>query len=109
MSILQLVANGLVLGAVYALVTLGFVLVVNADRRGQFCAWRPGNAGGYAAVVFGSWIKLPLLFLLPLVAWRCLSSAWSFAASPIFLMEASTLDGVHQHPADRRHLRMPMS
>jgi branched-subunit amino acid ABC-type transport system permease component len=30
MSILQLVANGLVLGAVYALVTLGFVLVVNA-------------------------------------------------------------------------------
>jgi branched-chain amino acid transport system permease protein len=25
-------------------------------------------AGGYAAVLFGSWIKLPLLFLLPLVA-----------------------------------------
>jgi branched-chain amino acid transport system permease protein len=68
MSILQLVANGLVLGAVYALVTLGFVLVVNATGAVNFAHGDLVMAGGYAAVLFGSWIKLPLLFLLPLVA-----------------------------------------
>jgi branched-chain amino acid transport system permease protein len=68
MSILQLVANGLVLGAVYALVTLGFVLVVNATGAVNFAHGDLVMAGGYAAVLFGSLIKLPLLFLLPLVA-----------------------------------------
>jgi branched-chain amino acid transport system permease protein len=68
MSILQLVANGLVLGAVYALVTLGFVLVVNATGAVNFAHGDLVMAGGYAAVLFGSWVKLPLLLLLPLVA-----------------------------------------
>ena len=68
MSILQLVANGLVLGAVYALVTLGFVLVVNATGAVNFAHGDLVMAGGYAAILFGSWIKLPLLLLLPLVA-----------------------------------------
>jgi len=68
MSILQLVANGLVLGAVYALVTLGFVLVVNATGAVNFAHGDLVMAGGYAAVLLGSSIKLPLLLLLPLVA-----------------------------------------
>ena len=41
MTLLQLVVNGLALGAAYALVALGFVFIVNATVGGQFCARRP--------------------------------------------------------------------
>ena len=68
MSLLQLIFNGLALGAVYALVTLGFVLVVNATGAVNFAHGDLVMAGGYAAVLFGSWIHQPLLVLLPLVA-----------------------------------------
>lgn len=68
MSFLQLLFNGLALGATYALVALGFVLVVNATGAVNFAHGDLVMAGGYAAVLLGAQIPLPLIVLLPLVA-----------------------------------------
>ena len=68
MSLLQILFNSLALGSVYALVALGFVLVVNATGAVNFAHGDLVMAGGYAAVFFGSWLGLPLILLLPLVA-----------------------------------------
>ncbi len=68
MSLVQLLFNGLALGAAYALVALGFVLVVNATGAVNFAHGDLVMAGGYAAVLLGSWFDTRLIFLLPLVA-----------------------------------------
>jgi branched-chain amino acid transport system permease protein len=68
MPILQLIFNGLALGAAYALVALGFVLVVNATSAANFAHGDLVMAGGYVAVLFGGWFHVPLIWLLPLVA-----------------------------------------
>ncbi len=68
----QLLINGAALGAAYALVALGFVLVLNATRAVNFAQGDIVIAGGYAAVaaslalpVSGS--AVPGLLVLPLV------------------------------------------
>ncbi len=66
-SFAQLMFNGVALGAAYALVALGFVLVVNATGAANFAHGDLVMAGGYAAVVLAAWLRLPLLVLLPLV------------------------------------------
>ena len=68
MSFAHLLFNGVALGAAYALVALGFVLVVNATGAVNFAHGDLVMAGGYAAVVLGFWLPVPLIFLLPLVA-----------------------------------------
>ena len=68
MALVQLFYNGLALGAAYALVALGFVLVVNATGAVNFAHGDLVMAGGYAAVGLGAWIHAPLILLLPLVA-----------------------------------------
>jgi branched-chain amino acid transport system permease protein len=68
MSFVQLLFNGLALGAAYALVALGFVLVVNATGAVNFAHGDLVMAGGYAAVLLGAWLDIPLIYLLPLVA-----------------------------------------
>ncbi len=68
MPLLQLALNGIALGAAYALVALGFVLVVNATGAVNFAHGDLVMAGGYAAVLLGAWLHAPLLVLLPLVA-----------------------------------------
>lgn len=70
--LLQLLANGLALGAAYALVALGFVLVVNATRSVNFAQGELVVAGGFVAVVLASLpgvagSLVPGLLLLPLV------------------------------------------
>jgi branched-chain amino acid transport system permease protein len=50
MAILQLIINGIALGALYALVTLGFVFVINATGAVNFAQGELVMAGGYAAV-----------------------------------------------------------
>lgn len=67
MSFLQLLFNGLALGAAYALVALGFVLIVNATSAVNFAHGDLVMAGGYAAVLMGAWLPLPLIVILPLV------------------------------------------
>jgi branched-chain amino acid transport system permease protein len=68
MVFLQLVLNGVALGAAYALVALGFVFIVNATGAVNFAQGDLVMAGGYAAVALSSLLPLPFLALLPLVA-----------------------------------------
>lgn len=68
MSLIQLVLNGIALGAIYALVALGFVFVVNATGAANFAQGELVMAGGYAAFWLSSVLPLPTVLLLPLVA-----------------------------------------
>src|SRR5262245_26743904 len=68
MSLLQLLLNGVALGATYALVSLGFVFIVNATGAVNFAQGDLVMAGGYAAIVLASLLPVPFLLLLPLVA-----------------------------------------
>jgi len=64
---LQLLVNAVALGAAYALVALGFVLVLNATGAVNFAQGDMVMAGGYAAVVLAGSLPVPGLVLLPLV------------------------------------------
>jgi branched-chain amino acid transport system permease protein len=64
---LQLLINGLALGAAYALVALGFVLVLNATSAVNFAQGDMVMAGGYTAIALAGLLPLPGLLLLPLV------------------------------------------
>ena len=65
--LLQLLISGLALGAAYALVALGFVLVLNASRAVNFAHGDLVAAGGFAAVALASLLPLPAILLLPMV------------------------------------------
>jgi branched-chain amino acid transport system permease protein len=71
MDIAQLILNALVLGASYALVALGFVLVLNATAAVNFAHGELVMAGGMLAVALAAVLPLgeavPGLVLLPLV------------------------------------------
>lgn len=67
MTILQLLFNGLALGAAYALVALGFVLVLNATSAVNFAQGDMVMAGGYAGVALAALLPVPGIVLLPLV------------------------------------------
>ncbi len=64
---LQVLANGLALGAAYALVALGFVLVVNAANAVNFAQGDLVMAGGFVAVALGRFWPAPGIILLPAV------------------------------------------
>jgi branched-chain amino acid transport system permease protein len=65
---LQLLINALALGAAYALVALGFVLVLNATGAVNFAQGDLVMAGGYVAIALAGLLPpLPALVLLPLV------------------------------------------
>jgi branched-chain amino acid transport system permease protein len=68
MSLLQLVINGVALGAAYALIALGFVFIVNATGAVNFAHGDLVMAGGYVAVGLGAVAPVPVVVLLPLVA-----------------------------------------
>lgn len=67
MELLQLILDGLSLGAAYALVALGFVLVLNATGAVNFAAGDLVMAGGFVAVALASILPVPGILLLPLV------------------------------------------
>ena len=64
MAILQLIINGIALGALYALVTLGFVFVINATGAVNFAQGELVMAGGYAAVMLQPLITTGPLLLV---------------------------------------------
>jgi branched-chain amino acid transport system permease protein len=64
---LQVFANGLALGAAYALVALGFVLVVNATGAVNFAQGDLVMAGGFVAVALAGLWPVPGFALLPAV------------------------------------------
>lgn len=68
MSLLQLVINGVALGAAYGLVALGFVFIVNATGAVNFAHGDLVMAGGYVAVGLGAMAPVPVIVLLPVVA-----------------------------------------
>jgi branched-chain amino acid transport system permease protein len=64
---LQILLNALALGAAYALLALGFVLIVNATSAVNFAQGDMVMAGGYVAIAVGSVVPLPGIALLPFV------------------------------------------
>lgn len=64
---MQLVLDGVALGAAYALVALGFVLVLNAVGAVNFAQGDLVMAGGYGAAVLAGFLPLPGIVLLPVV------------------------------------------
>jgi branched-chain amino acid transport system permease protein len=67
MLAVQLLINGLALGAAYALVALGFVLVLNATSAVNFAQGDMVMAGGYVAIALAGLLPVPAIVLLPLV------------------------------------------
>ena len=67
MLALQLLLNGVALGAAYALVALGFVLVLNATGAVNFAQGDLVMAGGVLAAALAPHLPVPGLMLLPLV------------------------------------------
>jgi branched-chain amino acid transport system permease protein len=67
MILAQLLVNGVALGAAYALVALGFVLVLNATGAVNFAQGDLVMAGGFLAVALAGVIPAPGFVLLPLV------------------------------------------
>ncbi len=67
MELLQLAVNGVALGAAYALVALGFVLVLNATGAVNFAQGDLVVAGGFMAVALAGLLPVPGILLLPLV------------------------------------------
>lgn len=65
--LLQILANALALGAAYALLALGFVLILNATGAVNFTHGDMVMAGGYVAIALASVLQLPGALLLPLV------------------------------------------
>lgn len=65
--LLQILANALALGASYALLALGFVLILNATSAVNFAHGDMVMAGGYVAIALFSILPVPGALLLPLV------------------------------------------
>jgi branched-chain amino acid transport system permease protein len=63
----QLLLNGIALGAAYALIALGFVLVLNATSAVNFAQGDMVVAGGFAAIALAAVLPVPGIVLLPLV------------------------------------------
>ena len=68
MSVVQLLINGIALGALYALVTLGFVFVINATGAVNFAQGELVMAGGYAAALLQTLTGAPGIVILVMVA-----------------------------------------
>src|SRR5437763_616096 len=67
MLALQLLLNVLALGAAYALVALGFVLILNATGAVNFAQGDLVMVGGFIGVVLASYLPVPPIVLLPLL------------------------------------------
>jgi branched-chain amino acid transport system permease protein len=65
-DLLQLVINGFALGAAYALVALGFVLVLNATGAVNFAQGDLVVAGGFLSIALAGLAPIPGMVLLPL-------------------------------------------
>ncbi|MGE0803222.1 MAG: branched-chain amino acid ABC transporter permease [Lautropia sp.] len=63
----QVLLNALALGASYALLALGFVLILNATGAVNFAHGDLVMAGGYVAIALHAWLQWPGALLLPLV------------------------------------------
>ena len=67
MQFIQLALSGIALGAAYALIALGFVLVLNATRAVNFAQGDLVVTGGFIGAALASQLPLPGYALLPVV------------------------------------------
>lgn len=67
MLLLQLVINGIALGSAYALVALGFVLILNATSAVNFAQGDLVMVGGFVTVAAAGLLPIPGIILLPIV------------------------------------------
>jgi branched-chain amino acid transport system permease protein len=67
MLTLQLLLNGVALGAAYALCALGFVLILNATGAVNFAQGDMVTAGGFVAIALATLWPVPGIALLPAV------------------------------------------
>lgn len=67
MTALQLLVDGVALGAAYALIAAGFVLALNASRAVNFAHGELVMAGGFLSVVLAAALPVPGIALLPAV------------------------------------------
>jgi branched-chain amino acid transport system permease protein len=84
MLALQLLINGLTLGAAYALVASGFVLVLSATGAVNFAQGDMVMAGGFAAVALAAVLPVPGIVLLPLVLLLTAALGLLFSALAFF-------------------------
>src|SRR5882724_3950933 len=88
MLVLQLLINGLALGAAYALAALGFVLVLNATGAVNFAQGDMVMAGGYVAIALAGVLPVPGLVLLPLVLVLMAGLGLALSAAAYFPLRA---------------------
>ncbi len=81
---LQILLNALALGSAYALLAVGFVLVLNATSAVNFTQGDMVMAGGYVAVAAASIVPLPGIALLPLVIVAMLALGLAFSTLAYF-------------------------
>lgn len=85
---LQTLFSALALGAAYALVALGFVLILNATSAVNFTQGDMVMAGGYVAIALASTFKLPGIALLPLVVGVMLVLGLIFSLAAYFPLKS---------------------
>ena len=91
---LQVLANGLALGAAYALVALGFVLVVNATGAVNFAQGDLVMVGGFVAVALAGLWPTPGIVLLPLVLVAMAAIGLALSAIAYFPLRARPASAV---------------
>lgn len=81
MTTLQLLVDGIALGAAYALVAAGFVLALNASRAINFAHGDMVMAGGFLSVALAAALPVSGLLLLPAVV--AIMAAFGIAISAV--------------------------
>lgn len=85
---LQALINALALGSAYALLALGFVLIVNATSAVNFTQGDMVMAGGYVAVALASVLPLPGIVLLPVVIALMIALGLAFSLLAYFPLKS---------------------
>lgn len=85
---LQTLVNALALGSAYALLALGFVLIVNATSAVNFTQGDMVMAGGYVAIAAASVFDVPGIALLPLVMLAMLVVGLAFSGAAYFPLKS---------------------
>lgn len=85
---LQTLVNALALGSAYALLALGFVLILNATSAVNFTQGDMVMAGGYVAIAAAAVLDVPGIVLLPLVVIAMIVLGLAFSSVAYFPLKS---------------------
>jgi branched-chain amino acid transport system permease protein len=85
---LQVLLNALALGSAYALLALGFVLILNATSAVNFTQGDMVMAGGYVAIALAAVLPVPGIALLPIVVALMILLGLAFSALAYFPLKS---------------------